>query len=323
MAVLQFRKKWLLSKIETTYGVDPAVASPLSPLVSANAIETRGLTITRYDGPRISNEIDRFTLGNYADINVGPSAVLSFNVGMQGSNVAATKPAYDSLLQACGMNAAQMSPQAGGWKYSPVSSAYKSVTLHHYQDGMRQVINGARGNLAGSLARAQLPVFTFNNLRGFYARPTTPTAVNPTLTAFYAPIPVTFDNTPTLTFAGYSGFRLESFTFDLQNTIAHHDTTNFREIFITNRAPVGQLAVSAVDVATLDIMSKLESHLSLTTNVLQIIHGTVAGKKIKIDAPAAQISNITESDSDGINTWTLDLKFLPNVGDDELTITTL
>ena len=322
MAILQFRKKWLLSKVEATYGIDPALASPLAPLVSADAIETRGLSITRYDGPRISNEIDRFVLGGYADINVMPSAVLSFNVGMQGSNAAITKPAYDSLMQACGIAAVQNSPQSGGWKYSPISTAFKSVTLHHYQDGMRQVIVGARGNLAGSLTRGQLPVFTFNNLRGFYQRPTTPAPVNPTLTAYYAPIPVTFDNTPTFSFAGYAGFRLESFSFDFNNQISHHDTTNYREVFITNRAVTGQLSFSATDIATFDIFAKLESHASLVTNVLSIIHGITAGKIIKIDAPAVQIANISESDSDGVYTYVLDLKFLPVAGNDELTITT-
>jgi hypothetical protein len=323
MAIKRFAVKDLLAKIETTYGVDPGDESPVAAIVAGDAIETRQLQITRYDGDRISNEIDRPTLGNYADINVSPAAVVQFSVGMQGSGAAATAVAYDSLLRACGLSVALSSPSSGGNVYTPRSTGYESVTLHYEDADMIQIISGARGNLGGTLARKQLPVFNISNLRGFYSRPTTVSPVTPNISDFFAPIPVTNTNTPTLSFFGYSGLRLESFTFDMGNQMAYHDTTNAREIFITDRKPTGQLVVAATDISTFNPWaSGVESHASLTTGVLQLIHGSVAGKIVKFDAPAVQIANITESNVDGLMFYTYDLKFLPSSGDDEIQITT-
>lgn len=311
MAILQEKKKFILAKIESSYGTDPTP-------VNTDAIETRGLQWTPYDGNRVMNEIDRSVLGGYSEINVGPNVGVTFNVGMQGAGAAGTAPAYGSLLRACGL--AQTINAGVSVVYAPVSSSFESITAYAFNDGMRQIVKGIRGSLTGQLSRAQLPTFGLS-LRGLYARPTTPAGVTPDITDFFAPIPVTKTNTPTISILGYTGAQLESFSFDFQNEVIYRNTTNVEEVFINDRNVVGQLVVAAPDLATKDFFADVESHSTLTTGALQIIHGTTAGRIVQFDAPKVQLASIARGNVDGLVTYTFDVKFLPNAGNDELSIT--
>ena len=311
MADLNAKKVFLLSKIEGAYGVDPTP-------VDTDAVETRGLAITRYDGDRISNTIDRSTLGGYSEINVGPRSGLTFNVGMQGSGAAATATAYGALLRACGL---LQTIGGSSVTYAPVSSGYESVTAYHFMDGMRQILKGVRANVTGTLGRGVLPVWGFN-LQGLYNTPTTPACVTPNITDFFDPIPVTKTNTPTLTIAGYSGAKLEQFTFDLGNQITYLNTTNYEGLDITDRNVTGTISIAAPDLATKNFFTNLESHTGVTTAAFQLIHGTVAGKIVQIDGSKVQISTISDSNQDNRGIYTFGLKFLPTSGNDEILITT-
>ena len=313
MAILKRSKVFLLAKIESTYGTDPVP-------VAGDAIETRQLDWTPYDGNRVQNVIDRATLGGYSDINTGPNVGVTFQVGMQGAGGAVDDvPAYGALLRACGL--AQTINASTSVEYDPVSAAFESITGYLFNDGMRQVALGMRGNLTGQMARGQLPTFGFA-MRGLYAQPTTPAAVTPDITDFFAPIPVTKVNTPTISILGYTGAQLESFSFDFQNEVVYRNTTNLEEVLINNRNVVGQLVLAAPDLATKNFFSDVESHAALTTGALQIIHGTAAGKVVQFDAPAVQLASIARGEADGLTTYTFDLRFLPSSGDDEFKITT-
>ena len=60
-----FRKKYLLGKIEGTYGSDSAPAA-------TDAILTTNLSINPYEGNRVSRNLDREYLGGQEEINTGP-----------------------------------------------------------------------------------------------------------------------------------------------------------------------------------------------------------------------------------------------------------
>jgi hypothetical protein len=47
----------------------------------------------------------------------------------------------------------------------------------------------------------------------------------------------------------------------------------------------------------------------------------VAGNIVEFTAPKTQLSSISRTDSDGIVHYSMDARFIPDAGDDELTIT--
>src|SRR5262245_18227492 len=133
------RKVWLHAKIETTYGVDPGDQSPgTSPIVAGDSMKTVGMTIDRYAGQKIQLVFDRQTLGAYPDLNVSPETIVRLEIYAQGSGVAGTPPAYGPLLRAAGLTQSILSLLSGGVTYTPRSSGYESVTLHHWSNHMRQ-----------------------------------------------------------------------------------------------------------------------------------------------------------------------------------------
>lgn len=94
---LYFRKKTLLAKAESTYGVDP------TPTGASNAILTKNLQIQLMQGNTVNRDVDRPTLGNDLTYHVAPYTKLTFDVEMAGAGTAGVAPAYAPLLKACGL----------------------------------------------------------------------------------------------------------------------------------------------------------------------------------------------------------------------------
>lgn len=308
-----FRNKFLLAKIEGTYGSDVSPAS-------TDAILTSNCQIQPYAGPVVSRDLDRSTLGAQTQINTNPQVQITFDVEIAGSGSAGTAPAYDSLLRACGFAGAAGSPNS--YVYVPVSSGWESVTIYFYHDGQRHKIIGARGNMSLSLTRGEIPRYSFT----FTGQYSTPTAASGTAntTDFVAPVPVTNSNTPTFTMGGspLTDLVAESFTFDMGNNVIARNVINDYEIFITDRNVTGSTVIEAVLPSTKDwFTDAVESDSAINLQTLQLIHGTTSGNIVQFDAPAVQVATIAQNESDGLIVYNLGLNFTPSSGNDELTIT--
>lgn len=310
-----YRNRNVFSKIESSYGTDPTP-------VGADAVLTSGLTFTPYAGPTVSRNLDRSTLGGQSVVNTNPQVPIKFDVEIAGSGTSTTAPAYGDCLKACGMSAAAASPTSNGWIYSPLSSSFPSITHWVWVDGQKQVINGARGNLAISLAKGEIPHFSFDFL-GTYSRPSYTGVLTANVTDYSSPLAVTNTNTPTFTLGGspLTNLRCESFTLDMQNQIVARNIIGANEIMITDRNPVGTIKFEATTSKNW-FAGGVESHSGITTLAMNLVHGTTGGNKVKIAAPAMQITNITEENSDGIFVYTMSVAFTPVSGNDEFTITT-
>lgn len=305
-----FRKKYLLAKIEASYGVD-------SLPTNTNGIITSDMTISPYEGNRVSRNIDRAYLGNFAEINTGPMVTIEFSVEVAGSGTAGTAPGYDALLRACGF-AATVTP-ATDVQYDLISEAFESVTLHFWLDGQRHRATGAVGSVSVGFNREELPYFRFR-FEGLYLSPTSEASVDPTYAAFTAGILPVNDTNTALTVFGFAA-KTEQVSLDLANNIASRFLINSSELLITDRAPTATLLVEAPTLAAHDFFADLESHAGVTTGVLQVVHGTVAGNIVQIDCPALQLSQISVQDSDALVAYQMQAKLLPSAGDDEFKIT--
>jgi len=306
-----FRKKYILAKIESTYGAD---SSP----VGSNAILTKNLSITPYAGNTVGRDLDREALGNDELINTGANVQCSFEVELAGSGAAGTAPAYGVLLRACGLS--ETVTALVDTVYQPVSSAFESASLHYIIDGQLHKILGARGSVSFSLNREQIPIMSFN-FTGLYAKPVAAGAITPDWSNFQTPLPVTKANTPTFTIGAYAA-NAEAFSFDLANNVVYRNVVNNEGVIITDRAPAGNFTVEAPALATKDFFTAVESHNGVTTQAIQVIHGTVAGNICQFDGATVQLSGLSMQDSDGLLTYSMDARYIPtDAGDDEWTLT--
>lgn len=96
MALLT-RKRTVLAKIETTYGVDSG------PTGVANAMLVKNLNITPISAELVSRDLIRPFLGNSEQLLAQTYVQMDFEIEMAGAGVAGKVPAYDPVLRACGM----------------------------------------------------------------------------------------------------------------------------------------------------------------------------------------------------------------------------
>ncbi|MDQ5910079.1 MAG: hypothetical protein QG599_2174 [Pseudomonadota bacterium] len=303
-----FRKKILLAKIETTYGTDP------TPSGAANAILTSDLTIQLMQGQTVQRNTDREVLGNELTYHVAPYTMLSFGVELAGSGDAGTAPAFGPLLQACGF--AETLTASTDAVYVPVSSGFKSLTLYYHQDGLLHKVTGAMGTVTFSLSPGGIPKmnFTFTGLRN---APTDTALPTPTLTEFQTPIPVTDSATPTFSLHSYSA-TMGGFNINLANEVVYRNVVGNEAVHIVDRAPSGDVSIEETALATKNFHTICAAH---TTGALQMVHGTVAGNIVTLDAPVVQLLQPTYADSNGILMLNMNLALIPDAGNDELTLT--
>ncbi|XKE45753.1 hypothetical protein LG302_01010 [Halomonas organivorans] len=308
------RKQLALVKLETTYGTD---ASP----DGSDRIYVAELDVSHYEGDRQTRQRIRDQLGAEAEVNVGPFVTASLTVPLAGSGAKGTPPVFGALLRACGLSETIDTATAGDEKviYQPVSESFESVTIYYLQDGQQQKITGARGTVSLNAQRGQFPTLRFN-MTGLYNKPTAASAVTTSALTQADEIPVNDQNTPTFDVHGTSAIGA-SLSLDLGNEVIYRNMIGAEAVRITDRAASGQLEIEAPDIATKDYFAAVESHQNVTTGALAFEHGTTGGNIVAIAAPKMQLSNISAQDSDGIVHYQMDTRYLPDAGDDELTIT--
>lgn len=90
------RKRVILAKIETTYGVDP------TPTGAANAILLRNLSITPQEADLTDRDLVRPFIGRSEQLPAALRVMAEFEVEIAGAGTAGQAPGYGALLRACG-----------------------------------------------------------------------------------------------------------------------------------------------------------------------------------------------------------------------------
>lgn len=307
MALLT-RKRTILAKLETTYGVDP------TPTGAANAILVRNLSITPLNAENVSRDLVRPYLGASEQLIASSYVQCEFEVEMAGSGTAGTAPAYGALLQACGMSETVVA--ATSVTYAPVSSAFKSLAIYYNVDGVLHKITGARGNVEMQINSRQIPVFRFQ-FTGLYNAPTDTAAPSVTYTAFQTPLAANSDNTTGFSLFSYSG-ALESLSLNLNNAVQYRSLIGSEDVLLTDRQVSGQVVFEAPTITAKDFFSLA---LGSTIGALDITHGVTAGNKVQITSSRVDISNPTYQDQNGIQMLQVPVTLVPSTaGNDEFSI---
>ncbi len=200
--------------------------------------------------------------------------------------------------------------------YRPISDLFESLTLYMNIDGVLHKLLGARSNVS-CLTADQIPSFKFS-AQGLFQPVVDAVSPTVTLSVWKTPQPANKANTPFVSLHGFNAAALESFDFDMNNAVAHHALINGAEQFIiTDRKPAGNISMEAVLVATKDWWTSAKN---ATLGALAIQHGTVAGNKLVITAPAVQITSPKYGDKNGLAMLQAGLALTPITGNDELSI---
>lgn len=302
------RKRTILAKTEITYGTDP------TPTGTANAILVRNLNITPLNAELASRDLVRPYLGASEQLLASSYVAVDFEVEMAGAGTAGTAPAYGPLLLACGMSETLVALATA--TYTPVSTAFKSVTIYYNVDGVLHKITGARGNVELNIAAGQIPTFKFS-FTGLYNAPTDTAAPTVTYTSFQTPLVANNDNTTGFSLFSYSGV-LSSLALNLNNAVAFRNLIGLEDVLMTDRQVNGTCVIEAPNMAAKDFFSLA---LGNTLGALDITHGTTAGNRVQISSARVDISNPTYQDMNGIQMLQIPLTLVPSTaGNDEISI---
>lgn len=302
-----FRKLAILSKIETTYGEDAEPAA-------ADAIIMSNVTFTPMTGERVSRDLLLPYLGNQGVILAGIYGRLEGDIEVAGSGVAGTPPKYGSLLRAG--NFAQTVTAGEKVKYTIVEEGTESASIYFISDKVQHIFVGAKVNFAPSYQPKNYPKWrvTIVGMLGTI----TDIALMPTINkaGWAKPVHVSKANTQ-MELHGWPSVA-ESLSLDVGNTLTPRFLIGDEKVLISNRSATG---TAVVEARSLDTVNWFDKALTRESGALSITHGTIAGNIVEITAPAVEVGEPTQGQTDGILNYSLPLDLCPVNGMDELKIT--
>ncbi len=305
---LYTRKTLALAKVETVYGTDAAPAAANSLLIS-NA------TLTPLENDVAQRPYVKPYLGVTPDVPAASRVALDFEVEIAGSGAAGTAPPWGALLRACGFS--ETLSVGVSAVYAPVSSAFDSVTIYTFIDGLKHALLGARGTVDFVFKDKAIPTMKFK-FTGLYTTPADLANPSPVFTAWQTPLPMNNANTSAFSLFGYAGI-LSAMSLSMANNVVHRNLVGAEEIMITDRKPTGSLTIQAVHMADKDFFGPVNSG---TLGALGFTHGTPAGNKVLFNLPNVQLSKPTYGDQDGVRMLQLGITATPSqAGNDEISIT--
>jgi hypothetical protein len=305
------RKKFLLAKIESTYGTDP------SPVAGTNAIQVTNLEVTPIESDNVQAASYQGFIGNSTrgTLVANKRVSVTFEVELGGSGTAGTAPAFGPLLQAAGMSEVVVSSTSV--TYAGVSSSFSSATLYCFYDGTRHKITGARGTVTFNMTAGQFPTASFQFI-GIYNAPDGTAASTFTVANQAAALEVNDTNVTTCTFHGVTSTRLESIDLALNNALTYKETASSQEVLITDRAAGGTAVIEAPVIGTTDFFAKV---VASATGASTIVIGATGGNIVTLNAPQTDITGCSYGDTNGVISLSMPYLALPTTaGDNEVSL---
>lgn len=314
------RNAAILAKIETTYGTDPV------PTGAANAMLISNLSVNPLNANNVSRNLIATYFGGSEQLVGTAFLEASFDIELAGSGAAGTAPAWGALLRACGF--AEAITAATRVDYTPITSAIESATIYYHDDGVLHKLLGARGTFDIKMGVGERPVlsFKFQGLDGGISAVANPAL---TLTAFKTPLVVTDANTGDVTvgctysagaLSGGTAYTSRGLQVSMGNAVSFTPLLGGETIDLTNREATGHIDLDLTAANEVTFMGTVKAN---TKQGIGIIHGTTAGYKVLVHAPAVQLLNPSKQDVNGRRLLGYDLRLVPSAGNDELRIVAL
>lgn len=296
-------------------------AAPWGPLIRACGM-AETLLATGNTGTATASSTSTITLA------AGASAVDGVYVGASITMAAQTRTisAYNGTTKVATVSKLfSPAPTPGAYTislnatYSPVSTAFESITLYFNQNGVRHKATGCRGNVSFDLTSNQRPTLKFT-FTGNYSAVADASETGVVFSNWQVPVAVNSINSSALiqgkqADGSATGVQLMSFTMDMGNAVTHRMLVGSENVVLTDRQAQGSVSIEATTVAFNDWWSQVRAS---TKSPFLIENGTAAGNTCAIFLPNAQLTDPKYSDSDGIVMLDQSILALPSVGNDEL-----
>ncbi len=225
---------------------------------------------------------------------------------MSRNAVGAPAPFFGPLLQACGASLTGSAPtSSSAATYAPVDSAFKSISVAVYADGIKHLVVGAMGNYNLQMTAGQAPQLNFD-LQGVLSAVTaaaTPTATFPSDTKV-----IVGSETLTITPLGGSAYTpvVRSVQIASGNTVSERNDANqtvgFAGYSITARAATCNVVIECDTALAFDPINDL---LATKTHAVTFNHKTGVQSEVIFTAPTAELTGVTYADDGGFRTYNL------------------
>lgn len=235
-----------------------------------------------------------------------------------------TPVATDGITGVTSTATATIATPTATFVYLPVSDPanQKTVSWKDNTDGLQKIATYVMGSMKATIGNKDMIKMEFSNLMGVYSAPTD-TSLG---TASFSSIEPPVCNPVSLILGSYTVADLcvQSVEFDLANTVSMVECLQADDamaaVEITNRAPAGNLNMSATTIATFDPYTLAKAATKLKLAVTVNAAGS-AGQRVRFDCPAIQLGNPSESDNNGIVTYGLPFTMTSTVEDGEFFLT--
>jgi hypothetical protein len=311
------RKQVILLKPEVTYGVDSV------PTGAANALLVGNPNINPMDAKDVPREILSAFFGG-DEILPGTRVVdMTFDLELQGSGAAGTVPPCGAALRAVGF--AETNTPGQRTEYNPITDALESCTIYWHDDGVKHAAVGCRGAWELPAQIGDIPKLRLH-MMGLYSTPSVAANPSPTLTAFKTPLPVTDANSGDITLgctyatgaiSGGQAYPSQGISLNGGNQLAHTPMLGGESVDITNRDITGMVTFDLTPTQYVTLMGSVETAAKQS---LGWVHGTAAGLKVLLFAPAVQLRNPRKVNLNGRRLDGFDLKLTRSAGNDDLRI---
>jgi hypothetical protein len=295
----------LTAKIESTYNTDPTPAGTDALLVENLQVAWPTDVLDR---PGLSSSMSPF-----AHVHGRKHAVITFDVEYKGSGSLGVAADWGPMLRACGFG--ETVDSGVSVTYAPISTAFESITLWVYRDGVAYKVTGCRGTVSFSWPAGQIAKMSFT-MTGHTSDALDLSLVSETLDTT---IPVSVVNS-SFTMNSYAGV-ISALNLDIANAITLPDSVNgadgYGEVQIIDRNPQGSMDPDVVLVATHDFWSEWEDD---TQMALSIVVGATATNILTFTAPKCVFRELSENDKNGVYGYSLPFLAARNTGDDEVSL---
>ncbi len=300
------RKILLLAGMESVYGAgaDPA-------LTGANAILMTSPTLTPLNAEQAERQIVRAQFSNPGSVLAAAYGGLDFGYELAGAGSAGAIPKWDPIMRMCGF--AQIQTIGQDVVYNPITDNIESGALKANLDGVEYQLKGARGNLTLNFPARDIPNASAQ-ITSLYTVPIDNPAEVPDYSGFKVPQAANTTNTPVLMLDGVPMIS-SGVTINVNNTVVYQGYIGYDEVLITDRRTSIQVTAALGNMAEKNLYELARAGNPV---VFSLVHGTVAGNRIGVDAPSVLVGAPQHTDDNGTAMLQFDLTAMPVEGNDEL-----
>lgn len=270
----------------------------VAPAPATHAVRTRNLRVQPIVSGQLERNLDSATGGRSPSVPTDVHRRVTFETELTGSGAAGSAPADSIILRGTGHSVALVA--AVSCTHEPLSEATEALSLAGYHDGQLFELGAAVGTSTFSFQANNYP-YGSHEFLGLY-RPISDAAVpaNADFAAWRDPLKIDQGRT-TFQWGGVT-LPMSSFELTMARPLVFRDIPGYRGGRALDRVPTFRLTVDKPSIATVNLYQQVADG---TASLVKIVHGTVAGDIVELQAYCQPEGQPDLGDDNTITTLTL------------------